>query len=105
MPAILKNTPQQFYDDVMRTLYVSYFYHFFKNLENQRITYNELKLNDRIKLIIKISILIQFQNHSKLAYDYTIKIPGLKPIMPNGAMYMMVNLKFYLFRDFSIYDS
>lgn len=41
-----------------------------------------------------------------MAYDYAIKIPGLKPIMPNGAMYMMVILEFYLsiFRDFSIYD-
>ncbi|XP_043789175.1 tyrosine aminotransferase isoform X1 [Apis laboriosa] len=61
LPAILKNTPQGFYDDVMRTLY----------------------------------------NHSKLAYDYTIKIPGLKPIMPNGAMYMMVYIDLPCFPEFN----
>ncbi|PBC31923.1 Tyrosine aminotransferase [Apis cerana cerana] len=61
LPAILKNTPQEFYDDVMKTLY----------------------------------------NHSKLAYDYTIKIPGLKPIMPNGAMYMMVYIDLPCFPEFN----
>ncbi|KOX75714.1 Tyrosine aminotransferase [Melipona quadrifasciata] len=50
LPAILKNTPQEFYDDVMKTLH----------------------------------------DHSRAAYNCVMKIPGLKPIVPDGAMYMMV---------------
>ncbi|XP_076163991.1 tyrosine aminotransferase isoform X2 [Ptiloglossa arizonensis] len=61
LPAILRNTPQKFYDDVMRTLH----------------------------------------NHSKLAYNCIIKIPGLKPIMPDGAMYMMVYIDLPCFPEFN----
>ncbi|XP_076385395.1 tyrosine aminotransferase isoform X2 [Megachile rotundata] len=61
LPAILKNTPQKFYDDIMRTLY----------------------------------------NHSKLAYNCITKIPGLKPIMPDGAMYMMVYIDLPCFPEFN----
>ncbi|XP_076754222.1 tyrosine aminotransferase [Xylocopa sonorina] len=61
LPAILRNTPQQFYDDIMNTLH----------------------------------------NHSKLAYDCIMKIPGLKPIMPCGAMYMMVYIDLPCFPEFN----
>ncbi|KZC10373.1 Tyrosine aminotransferase [Dufourea novaeangliae] len=61
LPAILRNTPQKFYDDVMCTLY----------------------------------------NHSKLAYNFVMKIPGLKPIMPAGAMYMMVYIDLPCFPEFN----
>ncbi|XP_071875144.1 tyrosine aminotransferase isoform X1 [Bombus fervidus] len=50
LPTILKNTPQEFYDGVVKMLH----------------------------------------DHSKTAYNCVTKIPGLKPIMPDGAMYMMV---------------
>ncbi|XP_031827481.1 tyrosine aminotransferase [Nomia melanderi] len=61
LPAILRNTPQKFYDDIMRTLH----------------------------------------NHSKLAYNSVLKIPGLKPIMPTGAMYMMVYIDLASFPGFN----
>ncbi|CAK9798555.1 Tyrosine aminotransferase [Anthophora plagiata] len=61
LPAILKNTPQEFYDGTMTTLH----------------------------------------NHSKLAYNCVIKVPGLKPIMPDGAMYMMVYIDLPCFPEFN----
>ncbi|XP_017766875.1 PREDICTED: tyrosine aminotransferase [Eufriesea mexicana] len=61
LPAILKNTPQQFYDDIMATLY----------------------------------------NHSKSAYNCVMKIPGLKPIMADGGMYMMVYIDLPCFPEFN----
>ncbi|XP_011145008.1 tyrosine aminotransferase [Harpegnathos saltator] len=61
LPAILRKTPQNFFDDVIRTLY----------------------------------------SHSKLAYSCVAKIPGLKPIMPDGAMYMMVYIDLPCFPEFN----
>ncbi|XP_043681568.1 tyrosine aminotransferase isoform X2 [Vespula pensylvanica] len=61
LPAILRNTPEKFYDDVMRTLHT----------------------------------------HSKLCYNCIAKIPGLKPIMPDGAMYMMVSIDLASFPEFN----
>ncbi|XP_015179297.1 PREDICTED: tyrosine aminotransferase isoform X2 [Polistes dominula] len=61
LPAILKNTPQKFYDDVMSILFT----------------------------------------HSKLCYNCIAKIPGLKPIMPGGAMYMMVFIDLSCFPEFN----
>ncbi|KAK9296806.1 hypothetical protein QLX08_009285 [Tetragonisca angustula] len=61
LPAILKNTPQQFYDDVMKTLH----------------------------------------DHSRAAYNCVMKIPGLKPIVPDGAMYMMVYIDLPCFPEFN----
>ncbi|XP_076248612.1 tyrosine aminotransferase [Calliopsis andreniformis] len=40
-------------------------------------------------------------NHSNLAYDYIVKISGLKPIMPAGAMYMMVYIDLPCFPEFN----
>ncbi|CRK96860.1 CLUMA_CG009926, isoform A [Clunio marinus] len=53
LPAILKNTPQKFYDELVETL----------------------------------------QNHANIAYQMLKEIPGLVPIMPSGAMYMMVGIE------------
>ncbi|KOC67619.1 Tyrosine aminotransferase [Habropoda laboriosa] len=61
LPAILKNTPQEFYEGTMTTLH----------------------------------------NHSKLAYNCVIKVPGLKPIMPDGGMYMMVYIDLPCFPEFN----
>ncbi|XP_029673624.1 tyrosine aminotransferase isoform X2 [Formica exsecta] len=61
LPAILRQTPQNFFDDVIHTLY----------------------------------------SHSKLAYSCIVKIPGLKPIMPDGAMYMMVYIDLSCFPEFN----
>ncbi|XP_047366850.1 tyrosine aminotransferase [Vespa velutina] len=61
LPAILRNTPEKFFDDVMRTLHI----------------------------------------HSKLCYNCIAKIPGLKPIMPDGAMYMMVSIDLPCFPEFN----
>lgn len=52
IPAILKNTPQKFYDELVETL----------------------------------------QNHANIAYKMLSKINGISPIMPSGAMYMMVGI-------------
>ncbi|GAB1870049.1 Tyrosine aminotransferase [Camponotus japonicus] len=61
LPAILRQTPQNFFDDVIDILY----------------------------------------SNSKLAYNCVVKIPGLKPIMPNGAMYMMVYIDLPGFPEFN----
>ncbi|KAF7997975.1 hypothetical protein HCN44_009373 [Aphidius gifuensis] len=39
-------------------------------------------------------------NHSKLIYNLISKIPGLKPIKPDGAMYMMVYIDLNSFSEF-----
>ncbi|KAK0083856.1 hypothetical protein PV325_008079 [Microctonus aethiopoides] len=57
LPAILKNTPQKFFDDITELLYTSF----------------------------------------NLIRD----IPGLKPIMPDGAMYMMVHIDLEAFPEFN----
>ncbi|XP_034190755.1 tyrosine aminotransferase isoform X2 [Osmia lignaria lignaria] len=41
------------------------------------------------------------ENHSKVAYNCIIKVPGLKPIMPDGAMYMMVHIDLSCFPEFN----
>ncbi|XP_033228751.1 tyrosine aminotransferase [Belonocnema kinseyi] len=60
LPRILRDTPQEFYDDILRTLH----------------------------------------NNSQLTYNYVVNIPGLKPIMPDGAMYMMVHIDMHSFPEF-----
>lgn len=60
LPAILKNTPQKFYDELVETL----------------------------------------QNHANIAYQLLKEIPGLTPIMPMGAMYMMVGISITNFPDY-----
>lgn len=60
LPAILRNTPQTFFDDVIHQLYA----------------------------------------HSKLVYDCLDSAPGLRPIMPQGAMYMMVYVDLAYFPEF-----
>jgi tyrosine aminotransferase len=61
LPAILKNTPQKFYDELVDTLH----------------------------------------QHALLAFQMLNKIPGLCPIMPCGAMYMMVAIKIQNFPEYS----
>ncbi|XP_014212261.1 tyrosine aminotransferase isoform X2 [Copidosoma floridanum] len=39
--------------------------------------------------------------HAKLTYNYLSQIPGLKPIMPDGAMYMMVHIDLSSFPGFN----
>lgn len=41
-----------------------------------------------------------FQNQAKLAFDELRRAPGLRPIMPQGAMYMMIEIKLSLFPTF-----
>lgn len=60
LPIILKETPQNFFDDTIKTI----------------------------------------QANAKVAYEHLSKIPGLKPIMPQGAMYMMVGMDKELFPAF-----
>ncbi|CAG4998563.1 unnamed protein product [Parnassius apollo] len=60
LPAILKYTPQSFFDDV----------------------------------------LLFIENQAKLAYAELLRAPGLRPIMPQGAMYMMIEIKISLFSEF-----
>lgn len=35
------------------------------------------------------------QTHAQYLYEVFLKCPGLKPVMPQGAMYMMVRKKFH----------
>lgn len=40
------------------------------------------------------------KNHANIAYQMLKEIPGLTPIMPMGAMYMMVGIKIENFPEF-----
>lgn len=60
LPAILSNTPEDFFNDTAKTL----------------------------------------QKHAMLAYDLLARTKGLSPVMPEGAMYMMVGIKMVDFPDF-----
>lgn len=60
LPAILRNTPQKFYDELVETL----------------------------------------QNHANIAFQILKDISGLTPIMPSGAMYMMVGITIENFPDY-----
>jgi tyrosine aminotransferase len=60
LPAILKNTPQKFYDELVETLH----------------------------------------QHALLAFKMLSEIPGINPIMPAGAMYMMVAINIKNFPEY-----
>lgn len=79
LPAILKNTPQKFYDELVETLQVSFSLDVFNKFFH-------------ISLFSK--------NHANIAYQMLKEIPGLTPIMPSGAMYMMVGIKIENFPEF-----
>ncbi|CAA3033088.1 tyrosine aminotransferase, partial [Olea europaea subsp. europaea] len=40
------------------------------------------------------------QAHARLAYDELSRVPGLRPVMPQGAMYMMVGIDMDMFPEF-----
>ncbi|XP_013133980.1 PREDICTED: tyrosine aminotransferase [Papilio polytes] len=60
LPAILKYTPQSFFDEVV----------------------------------------LFIENQAKMAFEELRRAPGLRPIMPQGAMYMMIEIKISLFPEF-----
>ncbi|XP_045542086.1 tyrosine aminotransferase [Papilio machaon] len=60
LPAILKYTPQSFFDEVV----------------------------------------LFIENQAKMAYEELLRAPGLRPIMPQGAMYMMIEIKISHFPEF-----
>ncbi|XP_068621400.1 tyrosine aminotransferase [Battus philenor] len=45
-------------------------------------------------------VVLFIENQAKIAYDELILAPGLRPIMPQGAMYMMIEIKIAQFPDF-----
>ncbi|XP_058799074.1 tyrosine aminotransferase [Phymastichus coffea] len=47
------------------------------------------------------NILVTLDAHATLSYSYISKIPGLEPIKPNGAMYMMVHIELPSFPEFN----
>lgn len=46
------------------------------------------------------SVDVFFQTQAKLAYKELRAVPGLRPIEPQGAMYMMIGIKMALFPEF-----
>ena len=46
--------------------------------------------HQRVTLCYRCNTLAYFQENAKMAYKLLNSIPGLKPVMPAGAMYMMV---------------
>lgn len=79
LPEILRNTPQNFFDDTMI-----------------RIAVRILKAS-----FLKLKARIFFQRHASIAYINFMKIPGLKPILPKGAMYMMIKIELEKFPEYS----
>ncbi|CAH0404910.1 unnamed protein product [Chilo suppressalis] len=45
-------------------------------------------------------VVLFIENQAKLAYEELRQVPGLKPIMPQGAMYMMIEIKMSQFPEF-----
>ncbi|XP_028162625.1 tyrosine aminotransferase-like [Ostrinia nubilalis] len=46
-------------------------------------------------------VVLFIENQAKLAYEELRRAPGLRPIMPQGAMYMMIEIKMAQFPQFS----
>ncbi|XP_053618537.1 tyrosine aminotransferase [Plodia interpunctella] len=46
-------------------------------------------------------VVLFIENQAKLAYGILRRAPGLKPIMPQGAMYMMIEIKIDMFPKFT----
>ncbi|KAJ8729334.1 hypothetical protein PYW08_000915 [Mythimna loreyi] len=40
------------------------------------------------------------KSQARVAYTELLKVPGLRPIMPQGAMYMMIEIKITMFPEF-----
>ncbi|XP_052747624.1 tyrosine aminotransferase [Galleria mellonella] len=45
-------------------------------------------------------VVLFIENQAKLAYEELRRVPGLRPIMPQGAMYMMIEIKMSMFPKF-----
>jgi tyrosine aminotransferase len=76
LPDILQNTPKTFFDSNVRRVYVSIF-----------------RLKKMNALIISHQLIeFHFQNNALSAYEILFDVPGLRPIMPKGAMYMMIGI-------------
>ncbi|XP_055678200.1 tyrosine aminotransferase-like isoform X1 [Lutzomyia longipalpis] len=81
LPAILKNTPQSFYDEVNGKLHV--------NIPKKKLRKPE---TNKKKFF--------FQRTATVAFEMLSEIEGMKPVMPEGAMYMMVGIDLTLFPEF-----
>lgn len=53
-----------------------------------------------VKSFVQIKKVL-FQRHATIAFDHLGKAPGLEPIMPKGAMYMMIKVHLESFPTFS----
>ncbi|XP_030036199.2 tyrosine aminotransferase [Manduca sexta] len=45
-------------------------------------------------------VVLFIENQAKLAYEELRRAPGLRPVMPQGAMYMMIEVKMSMFPEF-----
>lgn len=79
LPHILKETPQEFFDDTIAMLFVGFFH-----------------LHIHFGIFIKLLL----QNNAKVSYDILKSAKGLKPVMPAGAMYMMIGIDVEHFPEF-----
>ena len=86
LSTILTAVPQSFFDDIIRTIEVCLFT---LVLCYAAVRYNYCKHRS------------QFQTNAILAFEALRKIPGLRPIMPAGAMYMMTSMDMECFPGFN----
>ena len=52
---------------------------------------------ERVPKSFFLDIMRVVQDNAALSFDKLLNIPGLQPIMPSGAIYMMVGVDFTLF--------
>lgn len=82
LPDILTKTPQSYFDGVIDVLHVS-------------LSFVIISLMDHYYMIIFIP-----QSNAMLAYKMLKQVRGLDPVMPNGAMYMMIGVSIERFPEF-----
>jgi tyrosine aminotransferase len=80
IPAILANTPQEFFDSTV---------------EHVEVT------TKKVNAAKNIYFLISMQKNARLSFEALKDVEGLNPVMPQGAMYMMVGLDLQKFPQFA----
>uniref|UniRef100_A0A182P8J3 Tyrosine aminotransferase n=1 Tax=Anopheles epiroticus TaxID=199890 RepID=A0A182P8J3_9DIPT len=103
LPAILDNTPKDFFDDLVATLHVR---RGLTNLSVRILGTNTLvqralpAILDNTPKDFFDDLVATLHRHAEVAYKGIKQIRGLNPIMPGGAMYMMVGIDVEHFPEF-----
>ncbi|KAK7892092.1 hypothetical protein WMY93_024055 [Mugilogobius chulae] len=91
LESILNNTPQSFYNSTVSFLKVG------RSLMSS--TYN-FQISIVFCQLLILLLLFFPQSNSEICFNELSTVPGLNPVMPSGAMYLMVGIDMEHFPDF-----